>query len=326
MKRSKAQASSITKYLLLTLLSVLCVGTVFSMEERPKRINIVNIEGISAAGKTTLVNGIRKFCKNKTTEKKVITLIEPFDEWCHFGSSNWNFFQVYLDDLKNLCLLFSIYVYFNHINNLENTLNTCKGGEVIVLDRSAWSEEPYNRVALQSGWLNEYDLAVLHHVCSGCKEDIHCAGEFTCSEGTDAYKVLQLLLSYCKNKTLSYDEMRVHDALGDLYQEIFTYIAQSFHRCKQHKPDLTVYLKASAQTCWQRDEERGRKFKDPGADDGSFHNQHFKAHELWLEKGLWLGEKISVPLYVIDAEPDFKDNERLRVDMINKLLIKICQL
>lgn len=108
-----------------------------------------------------------------------------------------------------------------------------------------------------------------------------------------------------------YDTKRMNNMEWVLYCNWFEYMKLSFQKILRNTPQHYVYLSCSSDLCFKRIQERKRK--EEAGIKHAYIKQLGDKHEEWL-----LGCKI--PLLKIDASKNFRDNENILEEVINKIL------
>ena len=107
----------------------------YNLEEFPTKIRLVSIEGNIGAGKTTLINNLKKKYPNRDD---ILFLEEPIDVWNTIQDEKGkNILQNFYENLGKYAFTFQVMAYTTRLQLMKKTIaNAPRTVKVIVMERS----------------------------------------------------------------------------------------------------------------------------------------------------------------------------------------------
>jgi len=102
---------------------------------------IISIEGNIGSGKSTLVNDLQKYFKNKgITNDKVVFLQEPVDIWNTIRDNTGTILEHFYKDQEKYSFPFQMMAYISRLSKLRETINKYPNA-IIITERSLYTDK-----------------------------------------------------------------------------------------------------------------------------------------------------------------------------------------
>lgn len=124
-------------------------------------IPVVFIEGGIGCGKSTLVERMKSYCKEK--QLKYLTIQEPVDEWLNVKNKNGKtIIEAYYEDQYKYGFYFQIMAYITRLKRLQEAFNTVKDEyDFIICERSLYTDRNvFCKMLYDEGKIDEFGYQI----------------------------------------------------------------------------------------------------------------------------------------------------------------------
>jgi deoxyadenosine/deoxycytidine kinase len=117
-----------------------------------------------------------------------------------------------------------------------------------------------------------------------------------------------------------YDDQLINEMEWNMYKQWWEYMSQDC--CNRiGRPTGYIYLRASAETAYERMNKRARS--EESTVSLEYIKENVRAHEEWLMEDKWAADGIHVPVLFLNANNDFENNEEMFERYVENVLIFI---